>query len=534
LDPEVNPAAGSGGGGPFLRAAGLVSAMTLVSRVLGVVREQVFAGLLGTGAQADAFQIGFRVPNLLRDLFAEGALSAAFVPTYARALKEHGRDGAHRMASRVFTLLGIVMAVLVVLGIAAAGPLVRWLAPGFESVAGKSELTVLLTRVMMPFLPLVSFAAVAMGMLNAEERFGLPAVSPAMFNAATILWGLLLWKLGFPPEQVALGWALGTLLGGAAQFVIQVPGLRALGFRFQPEWAPHDPGLRRIGALMTPATVGLAAVQINIFINSYFASYEPGAVAALSYAFRILYLPIGIFGVAVGTIATSGFARRAAEGDMAGMRTTLRQSLSMLGFLTIPATAGLLVLARPVVRLLYERGAFTPEATGLTAAALVFYAIGLFAYTGVKVLAPAFYALGTPRVPLVASAVAVATNVAVNLGLFPVLGFRAVALGTSLGSLLNAGVLLVAFERRIGGVGGSGLGRDLARMGAAALLMAPLVWLCAVALERTVGTRGLTAQIATGLLPVLAGIALYGGVARLLGIPEAAALWGLVRRRLPG
>jgi putative peptidoglycan lipid II flippase len=507
--------------------------MTLVSRVLGVVREQVFALLLGVGREADAFQIGFRVPNLLRDLFAEGALSAAFVPTYARSLKEEGRAGAHRLASRVFTLLGALLAVLVLLGIAGAGPLVRWLAPGYEAVPGKAELTVTLTRVMMPFLPLVSFAAVAMGMLNAEERFGLPAVAPAMFNAATILWGVLLWRLGLAPEQVALGWAVGTLLGGAAPLLVQMPGLRLLGFRFRPQWAPGDPGLRRIAALMTPATVGLAAVQINIFINSYFASYEPGAVAALGYAFRILYLPIGIFGVAVGTIATSGFARRAAEGDMPGMRSTLQQSLSMLGFLTIPATAGLLVLATPVVRLLYERGAFTATATRLTSTALVFYAIGLVAYTGVKVLAPAFYALGASRVPLLASAAAVATNLAVNVSLYRMLGFRAVALGTSLGALLNAGVLLVAFERRVGGLAASGLVRDLGRMAVAAGVMAPLVWLLAGALERALGTRGFGAQAATGLLPVLAGIAAYGVAARLLGIPEASALWGLVWRRRP-
>jgi putative peptidoglycan lipid II flippase len=504
--------------------------MTLVSRVLGVVREQVFALLLGVGREADAFQIGFRVPNLLRDLFAEGALSAAFVPTYARTLKEDGPAGAHRMASRVFTVLGVVLCALVLLGIAAAEPLVRWLAPGYEAVPGKAELTITLTRVMMPFLFLVSFAAVAMGMLNAEERFGLPAVSPAMFNAATILWGVLLWKLGLPPAQVALGWAVGTLLGGAAQFLIQVPGLRSLGFRFRPEWAPGDPGLRRIAALMTPATVGLAAVQINIFINSYFASYEPGAVAALSYAFRILYLPIGIFGVAVGTIATSGFARRAAEGDTAGMQATLGQSLSMLGFLTLPATAGLLALATPIVRLLYERGAFTPAATRQTAAALVFYAIGLFAYTAVKVLAPAFYALGTPRVPLLASAAAVATNLTVNLALFRVLGFRAVALGTSLASVLNAAVLLVAFNRRVGGPG-AGILKGLVRMAVAAAVMAPVVWLAGGALERLVGTHGFLAQALCGLAPVILGVGVYGSVAWLLGIPEAGALAGMLRRR---
>src|SRR5262245_51369662 len=421
-----------------IRATGLVSSMTLASRLLGLVREQVFATLLGAGYYTDAFNVAFRIPNLLRDLFAEGALSAAFVPTYAQVLQQGGRGAAHQLARRLFTFLVVLMGALVVLGIVFAAPLSARLAPGYAEVAGKAEFTAHLTRIMMPFLPLVSFAAVAMGMLNAEERFGFPAFAPAMFNVVSVLWGLGLYWAGFSPAAVAVGWSVGTLLGGAAQFLIQVVPLRGMGFRYRPEWAPADPAMRRIFSLMAPATVGLAAVQINIFVNSYFASFQEGAVSWLSYAFRILYLPIGIFGVATGTVATTSLAKSAAIGDSEGMRATLRRSLLFLAFLTLPATAGLMALARPVVRLLYERGRFGPDATEGTAAALVFYAVGLLAYTSVKVLAPAFYALGTPRVPLLASGLAVATNLVVNLSLHQGYGFRAVALGTSLGSLANA------------------------------------------------------------------------------------------------
>lgn len=514
-----------------LRATGLVSALTLASRLLGLVREQVFAALLGAGLYTDAFNVAFRIPNLLRDLFAEGALSAAFVPTYTRVLQQGGREDAHRLARSLFTLLAVVMSALVLLGIGFAGPLVSLLAPGYAAVPGKAEFTAVLTRVMMPFLPLVSFAAVAMGMLNAEERFGFPAFAPAMFNVVSVLWGLGLWATGFPPEAVALGWSLGTLLGGAAQFLIQVVPLRKMGFRYQPEWAPGDPALRRIGALMAPATVGLAAVQINIFVNSYFASFEPGAVSWLAYAFRILYLPIGIFGVAAGTVATTSLAKSAAVGDLPGLRATLRRSLLFLAFLTLPATAGLVVLARPVVRLLYERGRFGPEATEGTAAALVFYAIGLVAYTSVKVLAPAFYALGAPRVPLLASGLAVLTNVGVNLALYGGYGFRAVALGTSLGSIANAGLLVLVLERRVGGL----LTRDLlgriGRMVLAALAMTLLLAPLSTALAARFGTRGLTAQGLTGLLPVGLGVLAYLALTHLLRVPEAGALIGLVRRR---
>jgi putative peptidoglycan lipid II flippase len=309
-----------------------------------------------------------------------------------------------------------------------------------------------------------------------------------------------------------------------------VPPLRRMGLRIGWDWAPSDPALRRIAALMAPATVGLAAVQINIFVNSYFASFEPGAVSWLAYAFRILYLPIGIFGVAAGTVASTGLARRAAAGDLDGMKETLRRSLLFLAFLTLPATAGLLVLARPVVRLLYERGAFRPDATEGTAAALVFYAFGLVAYTSVKVLAPAFYALGTPRVPLLASALAVVTNLTVNLALYERYGFRAVALGTTLGSMANAGLLLAVLQRRLPGLARAESFGRLAKMVAAAAAMGLLLVPTRTALESAVGTSGLSAQLATGLVPVVLGVLAYLALARLLRLPEASALLNLVRR----
>jgi putative peptidoglycan lipid II flippase len=526
---EVKKEANAGPG--LARSIGLVSSLTLVSRVLGLVREQVFAALLGDGRFADAFQIAFRIPNLLRDLFAEGALSAAFVPTYARTLVRDGRTEAFRLARRLSTLVGVLLLGIVLLGVVFAEPLVAALAPGFHLTPGKAEATVVLTRAMMPFLPLVSFAALAMGMLNAEGKFGYPAFSPAMFNVATIAWGFLLVALSVPAEQVALGWALGTLVGGAAQFLIQVPALARMGFRYRPEWSPMDPGIRQVGRLMVPATIGLAAVQINIFVNSYFASYEPGAVSWLTYAFRILYLPIGIFGVAAGTVASSGLSRLAAAGDMEGVRSTLRQSLSMLAFLTLPATAGLLVLAEPIVRLLYERGRFGPASTTGTAAALFCYALGLSAYTAVKVLAPAFYALGAPRVPLLASALAVAMNLVVNLSLFRSFGFRAVALGTAVGAIGNAALLAILFERRVGGLRGHGLASRWARMAGAALVMAPLTWLVSKALTLLHGSHGLAAQGITGLVPVVTGVVAYGALAWLFRVPEVSSLVDVVRRR---
>ncbi len=523
----VKPAAGTA----LLRKAGLISSLTLLSRVLGLVREQVFAALLGAGLYADAFQIAFRIPNLLRDLFAEGALSAAFVPIYTRVLTRDGRPAAFGLASRLLTALTLALGAAVAIGMLFAPALVAGLAPGYDAVPGKSEITVLLTRVMLPFLALVSFAAVAMGMLNSEQRYGAPALAPAMFNVVAIVWAVGLWLLGFAPREVALGWSIGTLLGGLAQLVAQLPDLRRLGFRLRPEWAPRDPGLRAIVALMAPATLGLAAVQINLFVASIFASHEPGAVSWLNYAFRILYLPIGIFGVALGTIATTGLARHAAESDMAALGDTLRSALRLVTFLTVPATLGLLVLGAPIVRLLYQRGRFGDADTAGTAAALACYALGLVAYTSVKVLAPAFYVLGSPRVPLFGSLLAVACNLIVIVPLHVRLGFRAVALGTSLAALANALLLLGMLQRRLGVLRGHGLRDALLRMSVAAAAMAPVVWGSARGLEAAVGTRGLAAQALTALVPIALGVAAYGLVARLLRLPEAEAVLGLWRRR---
>lgn len=533
MNRQVKDAPANGLGHALMRGAGLVSGLTLVSRLLGLVREQVFASLLGAGLHADAFQIAFRIPNLLRDLFAEGSLSAAFVPTYARTLAGEGRPGAHRLASRLLTLLAALIGGLTLLGFWLAPLLVQAMAPGFENVPGKLGVTVLLTRIMLPFLLLVSFAAVAMGMLNAEERFGFPAFAPAMFNVVTILWAALLWWLGLGPEAVALGWAIGTLLGGAAQFLIQLPPLHRSGFRFRPEWAPGDPGLRRIGALMAPATVGLSAVQLNIFVSGIYASHEPGAVSWLNYAFRILYLPIGLIGVAIGTIAGASLARRAAAADGEGVRATLRQSLRMVAFLTIPATAGLIALAEPIVSLLYERGRFGAADTEGTASALSLYALGLVGYTGVKVLAPAFYALGTPRVPLLGSLLAVATNLLILATAYESLGYRGVALGTAAGSLLNGLLLAAVFQRRMGGLGSREVGMAMVKMVVAALAMTLPALGVRHLLEGAFGGTRLVAQLLVGLAPVAVGAVAYLLASHALGLEEARMLTSAFRRR-PG
>lgn len=456
------------------RSAGLISTATMTSRLLGVGRELVLAALFGAGNAMDAFFVAFRIPNLVRDLFAEGAMSAAFVPTFTRCLTTKGKPAAWRLGNLVITALVVVTGALVVAGAIFAGPLVRAIAGDFASVPGKLDLTILLTRIMLPFLTMVAIAVAAMGMLNALRHFFVPALSPAMFNIATIVCAFALVPLmpaiGLPPIA---GIAIGTLVGGLGQIALQWPALRREGYRYRPLVDLRDPELREVLLLMGPGTLGLAAVQINIFVNTVLATGEgTGAVSWLSYAFRLMYLPIGLFGVSIATAALPEISQRAARDDMQGLRRTLSSGLRMMLMLNVPATAGLVALAVPIVSLIFERGQFALDSsTGPTAAALMCYAPGLVGYSTVKIASPTFYALRDSRTPVLVSAASIVINLALNLLLVRVLGYRGLALGTALAALFNASLLLTLLARRLGGLEASRLGMSFAKIGAASLIM---------------------------------------------------------------
>ncbi|MBI5070833.1 MAG: murein biosynthesis integral membrane protein MurJ [Deltaproteobacteria bacterium] len=511
-----------------------ISLATLTSRVLGLVRDQIFAALVGANAWSDAFVAAFRIPNLLRDLFAEGALSSAFVPAFAETRQNRGVLEAFRLANLVLGLLLVVVGGLVLLGLVFAGPLVSLVAPGFEGE--QARLTVELTRLMMPFLLLVSMAAAVMGMLNAQGRFTAPALAPALFNVASIAVGAGLWWAGLDARRAVVGWSLGTLLGGLLQLLAQLPSLRATGFRIRPRLAGawEDPGVRRIAGLMGAAVVGLSATQVNIVVNTIFASQEARAVTWLNFAFRLMQFPLGVFGVAVATVAGAGVAQKAAARDMPAVRETVGQGLRLVAFLNVPSAAGLAVLASPIIAVIFEHGRFGAEDTAGTAQALLFYALGLYCYSGVKVLAPAFYALGQARIPLWGSVLGMVSNVGLNLALHPLLGFRGVALGTSLAAAANFGVLAVAWQRRHGGFGERGLLPQLARvlLGTAALAMA--AWGVHRALLPVAPAAGLGRQALLCFGPIAAGAAAYFAAARLLGIEELGDLLGALRRRRGG
>lgn len=427
----------------------------MASRLLGLVRDQVLAYYFGAGNAMDAYRVGFKIPNLFRDLFAEGAMSAAFVPTFTRHLAEAGKPSAWRLGSLVMNALLLATGLLVVLGIIFADEIVGTLASGYAEVPGKLELTATLARIMLPTLTLVAVAAAVMGMLNSLRHFFIPALSPAMFNVVTILLAVTLVPLAptLGIEQPILVIAVATVLGGVAQLALQWPALTREGFRYRPVLDWSDPGLRRVLVLMGPGTIGLAATQLNLLVNMFLATGEgTGPVSWLDYAFRVMYLPIGLFGVSIATAVLPAVSRHVVAKDAAASRQTIADGLSLMMMMNIPATVGLMVLAVPIVRLIFERGQFAPADTLATAAALQYYGIGLVGYSIVRIASPTFYALGRNRIPVIVSICTVAVNAGLAVTLVRVMGYAGLALGTSIAAIFNATVLLVLLRRHLHGL----------------------------------------------------------------------------------
>jgi putative peptidoglycan lipid II flippase len=504
------------------RSAGLIGVATMTSRVLGVARETVLAALFGAGDDMDAFNVAFRIPNLLRDLFAEGAISAALVPTFTRTLAARGRAAAWRLGNLVVNALIAITLLFVMAGWLAAPWLARTFAPEYALVPGKLELTALLIRIMLPFLTLIAIGVAMMGMLNALRRFFIPAVSPAMFNVATLFAAFAL-----VPLMPRLGWpriaaiAIGTILGGLGQIATQWPLLRREGWRYAPVFDAGDPGLREVMRLMAPATIGLAAVQVNVFVNTVLATGEgTGAVSWLNYAFRLMYLPIGLFGVSIGTAALPEISRHTAASDTAGLRQTVANALRLTIVLNVPATIGLIVLARPIVSLLLERGRFGPDDTAATAAALICYAPGLVGYAAVKIASPTFYALRDSRTPVVVSAIAVVVNIALNLLLVRAMGFTGLALGTTIAAIVHAAILLWLLRRRVGGIGGRENLRVFALITIASIAMGGAAWGSQHVLDAVVAGHSTIVRALRVFTSIGAGLVVLVAAAHLLRVRE--------------
>ena len=459
------------------RASGIIAAAVMCSRVLGLVREVLFNSLFGT-ASMGLFLIAFRAPNLLRDLFAEGALSTAFVTVFSQRIKKEGEASAWVLASKMMTLAAVFMSFVSLLGIVFAKQLISVLAPGFAPQ--DAAFTIVLTQIMYPFILLVSLAALVMGMLNSRNVFAAPAMASSFFNVGSIVGGAFFgWLIdpGFG-QKALIGLSVGTLVGGFLQFAVQLPSLRRVGFRFRPDFRWGDPRIKRILVLMVPSVIAASAVQINVLINSSFASYVgKESITWLNSAFRLMQLPIGVFGVAVATITLPVVSRIAAGADTSTFGPTLGKAMRLAIFLTLPAAVGLWFLANPVIGLIYQHGEFRSDDTLQTGFALQFYALGLVAYSCIKVLSPAFYAIDRKWTPMLVSFASIALNLALNfffvfrLGL----GHRGLALSTSICATLNLAAL---YFLMLGPAGTLDSRRFLAALGRCALASVPLGLAC--------------------------------------------------------
>jgi putative peptidoglycan lipid II flippase len=512
--------------GKIARAAGTVSIAVFASRILGLVREQVFAGFFGAGYAIDAFVVAFRIPNLLRDLFAEGALSSAFVTVFTDYDQRQGAEKTWRLANNVIVAFSLLVGGLVLLGMYFSPELVGFMAPDFGRVPGKLALTNQMTRIMFPFLLLVSLAALAMGILNSKGKFFIPSLASSFFNLGSIVAGLGLGFLVAPlfgaPPIVGMAW--GALIGGLLQLGVQLPLLWRVGFRLRWVLDLREPGLGRVVRLMLPAVVGLSATQINIFINTFYASSCPqGSISWLNYAYRLFHLPMGLFGVALMVATLPVVSRHAANQDLPSLRGALQSSLSLALLVTLPAACGLIFLARPIIAVIYQHGHFTALDTQQTAAALSLYAVGLLAFAGVKIMVPVFYALDDTRLPVAGSFLTVAANlVFINLTLAP-LQHRAIALSTSLSMIINFLFLGVMLYRKLGGFQVGYLLRQLGKVTAASLLMGLVVIGVHPHLEAWLGT-GLLSRLTALLGVILLGLAVYGVTVARLRIPECQEL----------
>ena len=427
-------------GGSLFRSAGLVAAATAFSRVTGLLREQVMAYFFGASMATDAFVTAFRIPNLLRDLFAEGALSSSFVPVFKEKMVKEGEAEAFDLGNTVMTMIIMVVGGIVILGMIATPLIIYLTANGFVPDKEKFDLTVDLTRIMWVFLLLVSVAALVMGMLNAFGRFGVPAFSSAMFNVGGIV---TVWALFHQVSAPAYLLAFGVVIGGLLQLLIQLPVLYKAGYRFRPNFKFADPASKKMIKLITPMVIGLSASRVNILVSTLLASFmAEGAISYLNYSYRLMHFPLGVFAVALGTVALTRASEQVARNDMEGLAGTFLEAFNLNMLLIIPSSVFFIFYAGDFVGLAYRYGKFSQIDTDNTALSLIHYSYGLIGFAAVRVIVPVYYALTDSKLPMKASLISVATNIALYWPLVKLLNFAGLAAATSVAGLVNAGLLL--------------------------------------------------------------------------------------------
>jgi putative peptidoglycan lipid II flippase len=536
--------------GKLTRAAGVVGFFTLLSRVTGLLRDVVIGFLFGAQGAADAYFVAFRIPNLLRRLTAEGALTVAFVPIFTNYMAKEGKAEATKVTQIVFSFLVIFLGLITLLGIVFARPLTQFFAPGFMQEPEKFQTAVSLTRWMFPYIFFVSLVAFAMGVLNALRHFMAPAMSPVLFNLCNILCAIIFYPL---LDEPIFGLAFGVLIGGAAQLLFQIPYLLKQGIHLRFNFKFKHPAVGRLLYLMGPAAFGAAVYQINVLVSTMLASFLPsGSISYLYYADRFLEFPVGVFAIALGTAALPSFSMLVATGNVEELRATLAYALRIVNFICLPATAGLAVLAVPLFAIFFQRGAFDANTTLHSAQALIFFSFGLWSISGTKLVAPVFYAMEDTKTPVLVGIIAFVVNLGASLALMGAinidadsagfitrmvattsarigilsLGHGGLALATSISSLCNFFILLFILHRRLEGIPLRAVARSFLRNLFSACLMAlPLFWLVGQ-VDWTGTAIGASSKALLLASLIILGISLYLALSFLLRSPE----WPIVEQ----
>ena len=504
------------------RAAGVVGIFTFLSRIMGLARDMLIANFFGSGMSADAFFVAFRIPNLLRRLFAEGSLTVSFIPVFTEYLQNKSKQEAFLLARVVLTFLVCIVTAITILGIILSPLIVRVIAPGFGGMGEKYVLTVLLTRIMFPYIFLVSLLALFMGILNSLKHFSSPAIAPVFLNLSMI--AALIFIVPFM-KTPTVGLALGVILGGIIQMALQIPFLIKKGLTFAPKWNIRHPALKKIGMLMLPTIFGSAIYQINQLIGTLLASLlEEGSVSYLYYADRLVQFPLGVFAIAISTAVLPSLSREAAKGDIYKLKQTLSHALRLTMFITIPAMAGLIVLRQPIIALLFQRGAFSTFTTAMTAQALLYYSVGLWAFAGLRVFVSAFYSLQDTKTPVKVAVVAMIANIAFSLALMGPLKHGGLALALSLASTLQLFMLIFLLRRRLGGIEGGAVIHSMVRSFISSIIMSICIYFLTFKIFLNILDQK-TFHLAFEILTIVcAGLVIYGISAYVLGSKELSSL----------
>lgn len=512
-----------------VRAAGIVGAATMVSRVFGLVRDMVIAAFFGASWMTDAFWVAFRIPNMLRRLLGEGSLTVSFVPVFTEYLEKKTREQALELAYNAMTLLSIMLAIISVLGIILSPLIVGLIAPGFISEPKQFALAVFLNRLMFPYIFFIALVALCMGILNSFRHFTAPALSPVLLNVAMI--GAAFFLRPFFAEPIT-SLAVGVLIGGVLQLAMQWPFLLKFGVRLKFRLNLKHPGIQQIGLLMMPAILGAGVSTINVFVGTILASLLPGgSVTYLFYADRIMELPLGIFAIAIGTATLPSFSKHVAAGNMDALKSGISFSLRLMLFLTIPAMAALMALNLPIISVLFQRGAFDVPSAVYTGQALFCYALGLWAFSVLRVFVSSFYSLQDSKWPMKAAVIALIVNVVASLILMHPLQHNGIALASSIAAAVNVLVLMVVLKRKIGKFLDRAFYHSVFK-----IILSSVLMLFAIGVIEYAIPWDTHAGFRTRLLylsaTVTAGAATFFISAHLLKSPEMQALANIVKKKL--